>query len=143
MTACGCPVVVQIAGQALIAGVVSMASNIGTQLVEGNEKIDLVDAAIDGAISAGCSLIGSAFVKKASDVAENTIKKGINRIVSGLDSYKNGSRYYKGAMKRGMETLKRGITTLNTAQGTASVIGSAFNGVGSTAKTFIKSIFAN
>ena len=51
-----------------------------------------------------------------------------------MNKYNNGSRYYKGSLKRGIDLLNKGAKALNIAQGSASVIGSVSNGIGSSVK---------
>ena len=126
--------------QAAISGVVSFAANVGTQLTEGKTfaTVDYMDALIDGGISAGCSFIGSVSTKKLAASAKGNIEKGLKRISSGMNKYNNGSRYYKGSLKRGIDLLNKGAKALNVARGSASVIGSVSNGLGSSIKMVIQ-----
>ena len=129
------------AGQAIACGLVSAGANFANQtIVEGKKlsEVDYLDVIVDGVISAGCSAIGSAVTRKASEAAKNVINKGVKRVVSGLNRYNAGSRFYKGALKRGVTLIQRGVYSLHYAQGKASVIGSVSNFVASTIKTIIK-----
>lgn len=129
------------AGQAIASGLISAGTNIANQVFVEKKKwheVDKWDAVIDGVISVGCSFIGSAVTKKASEAAKRVIKKGINRVASGLDRYNAGSRYFKGAFKRGMSLIRVGVRNLHYVQGKASVIGSTLNGLGSMIKSCFK-----
>lgn len=123
-----------VVGQAAISGVTSALSNVGNSLIQG-EKINWTDVAIDAAIGAGTSLIGSALTSKASKAATNTVKKGIDKIVTGKTNYDNGSRYWKGAVKKGFRIMREGLYQLNVAGGKSSIIGSTAGGVLSNGKT--------
>ena len=123
-------------GQAVASGLLSAANNVGNALITGNEIV-LEDVAIDFAIGAASSAIGSLATRKLANAAKSTISKGINRVISGLDRLNSGSRYWKGAVKRGIEIISKGVTQLNFAQGAASVIGSETAGVLSLTKTII------
>jgi hypothetical protein len=121
-------------GQATISGVLGAVTNVGSAILQG-DAIDPWSVAGDFAIGFCSSLIGSAVSKKTADLAKSTINKGINRVVSGKARYDSGSRYWKGAMKRGMALISAGVRQLNTAQGVASVVGSATGGALSIGKT--------
>ena len=123
-------------GQAVASGLLSAVNNVGNALITGNE-IEVADVAIDFAIGAASSLIGSLATKKLASAAKSTISKGINRVVSGLARLDSGSRYWKGAVKRGIETISKGVAQLNFAQGAASVIGSEVAGILSLTKTIV------
>lgn len=123
-------------GQAAISGVTSALSNVGNSLIRG-EKINWTDVAIDATIGAGTSLIGSVLTSKASNAATNTVKKGIDKIVTGKTNYDNGSRYWKGAVKKGFRIMREGLYQLNVARGKSSVIGSISGGVLSIGKALL------
>ena len=128
---------VHMAWQAVGSAALSVANNIGTALIMGNE-IDPWDVLLDAAIGAGGSLIGSFATQKMADAAKSSIAKGIRRVISGKNRLDSGSRYWKGAIKQGMKTIAKGVNFLNTAQGYASVIGTLSAGVGSTSKMLVK-----
>ena len=130
--------------QVVTSSVLSAANNVSTQLLSNGgdfSKVDWVDVAVDSTIGAISSGISYGATKKAVDCAQNTIIKGINKIVKGKETLVQTGKYGKGAIKRGLSVLREGIKNLNTAQGKSSVIGSFVGNVVSTAKNFFKSAF--
>ena len=119
--------------QATAAGALNVANSCIDAAIHG-EGVTVEGLATDFTIGFASSLVGSRVTKKAANSANKNINKGISRLAR--NQYSKG-KYYKGATKRAMTMIGNGVKALNTAQGTASVVGSAVGGAASTGKSFI------
>jgi RHS repeat-associated protein len=114
-------------GQAVASGVLNAATNVATSYIE-EKDISVFDVALDAAIGAIGSSVGSFATRKLASAAEDIISRGAKRVISGITRRNSGSRYWKGAVKRGAEIMRKGIHDLDVARGKASVIGTSVSG---------------
>ena len=139
LAASGIPAGFQIAAGGLLSG----GSNLATQtLIEGKslQQVDWLDVALDTAIGAGASGLSYGVTKNAAMTAENTINKGVNKIVTGKSILANTGRYGKGTIKKGLGIMRSGVKSLNTVQGKSSVIGSSLGGFVTTIKNHCRNL---